>query len=107
MNIGLSHDSTMAADMDERHSLCLFSLKLGSIAHRLMRSYSSLCSSKLSGVPFLRTYMNRHILFGIKRRGIIPSLIFNTSYKKTLMTMAKRDIWQNKIEKDITCYGKL
>jgi hypothetical protein len=30
------------ADMDERHSLCLFSLELGSIAHRLIRSYSSL-----------------------------------------------------------------
>jgi hypothetical protein len=51
--------------------------------------------------------MNRHILFGIKRQGIIPSLIFSTSYKKTIMTTAKRDIWQNKIEKDITCYGKL
>jgi hypothetical protein len=32
----------VAAEMDEHHSLCLFSLKLGSIAHRLIRSYTSL-----------------------------------------------------------------
>jgi hypothetical protein len=32
----------VAAEMDEHHSLCLFSLKLGSISHRLIRSYTSL-----------------------------------------------------------------
>ena len=162
--------------MDERHSLCLFSLIPGSIAHCLIRSSSSssffanfssfsavselmfvllrnrqtsrnvnrivlrsfvlasVCCSGIPqillgqkmhdhrccickeillfarqtfpGVPFLRTCANRHLLFEIKGQGITPSLIFCKSHK-TLMTMTKRDIWQNKNEKYITCNDKL